>query len=114
MAKLTGKNALIAGDSRTIRLTFPYDITGQTVFFTVKSEAGLSSADDTGAAISKTVTVHTDATSGITDIELTDDDTRITPGIYWFDVQIKDADGGVASAKKQQIEFVSDVTKRTS
>jgi len=111
MARLTGKNALICGDARTIQVTAPFDLTGYTVTFTVKPETGLSISNDTAATIQKIVTVHSDPTNGITLIELSTSDTRVTPGTYTFDVQFDDGAGNVTSSRRKDIEFVADVTK---
>ena len=113
MSKLTGKNALICGDSRTLNLDFAFDITGYTVFFTVKSKTD-TATDDSSALIQKTVSSHTDAVNGQTSIDLTETDTRIDPGKYVYDIQAKDADGNISSTVAQDIEFVADITKRTS
>lgn len=112
--KLIGKNALICGDSRTITVTFPYDITGHTIFFTVRASTTLDDSDDSTALIQKTVSSHSNPTAGETQIALSNTDTRITPGTHYFDIQDKDGSGNVASTKKAFIEFVEDVTKRTS
>jgi hypothetical protein len=111
MAKLTGKNALICGDARTIQVTAPFDLTGYTVTFTVKPETALTGVDDTGATIQKVVTSHSDAVNGITLIELDTTDTRVTAGTYTFDVQFDDGAGNVTSSRRKDIEFVNDVTK---
>ena len=112
MAKLTGRNALITGDSRTIRVTAPdLDLTGYTVTFTVKSESALATDSDAGALIQKVVTTHTAPTAGITDIELTATDTRIAEGKYVYDIQFTDPSGSKSSSARQDIEFKYDVTK---
>ena len=111
MARLTGKNALICGDGRTIRVTAPFDITGYTVTFTVKASTALSADSDAGAVIQKTVTDHTSPINGITDIVLSGDDTRITAGKYVFDIQFDNGTDAPVSSKRQDIEFVEDVTK---
>lgn len=113
MSKLTGKNALICGDGRTLELTFPFDITGYTVFFTVKVKDD-SSADDSDALIQKTITDFDDAVNGLASIELTGEDTRIDPGKYRYDIQVKASGGEPSSTVPQDIEFVNDVTKRTA
>lgn len=113
MAKLTGKNALICGDSRTLALDFPFDLTGYTVFFTVKPQDD-TATDDSSALIQKTVTSHVDPTNGLTNIVLSNTDTRIAPDTYVYDIQAKDGSGNISSTASQAIEFVNDITKRTS
>jgi len=64
------------------------DITGWTVFFTVKS--GMADAD-ADAKISKTITTHTNPTAGETDIVLSSSDyDKTPPGSYVYDIKIKD------------------------
>lgn len=78
------------GDSGTINLDFNTNITGATVYFTVKS-----SIDDTENVLQKTVTNHSDASSGITSISLDSSDTNITAGEYVCDIQINLSGGDV-------------------
>ena len=65
------------------------DITGWTVFFTAKSKM---TDPDASAVISKTITTHTDAENGETEITLTLTDTTLTPGSYYYDIIIQDDD----------------------
>lgn len=79
------------GNDRNLRATVSQDdvvvdITGWTIFFTVKRDTDQEDAD---AAITKTVTPD-DPTNGICNIALTDDDTDIAEGIYRYDVKVKD------------------------
>ncbi len=110
---------VIRGDSHTINLSVihsdntPVDLTGGTVFFTVN--ASDDPTDDTGAVIEKSVTSHTDPTAGLTSIALAPDDTNsITPGTYFYDVQIKDASGNISSLPQDKFVLVADITRRTS
>jgi hypothetical protein len=89
------------------------DLTGATVFFTVKTLANADSLD-TSAVISKTITSHYDPTNGKTRIELSSTDTDITAGNYWFDIQLKDTANKISSCEKGQIEVLQDITRRTS
>lgn len=63
------------------------DITGWTIFFTVKEK--LTDEDD-DAKIKKTITTHEDATNGKTLVQLTSTDTDLTPKSYYFDIKFKD------------------------
>lgn len=112
MAKLTGKHALICGDSRNIKVTAPFDLTGYTVKFTVKPATALSSNSDTGATIQKSVSSHfsTSATQSVTFIPLTATDTRIPGGKYKYDLEFTNG-ATVTSTPADDIEFVEDVTK---
>jgi len=69
------------------------DITGYTLFFTVKKNSNSDIVTDSDAIISKTVTSHSDPTGGITTISLTSTDTTINPGTYFYDIKFKDSTG---------------------
>lgn len=103
------------GDDKFFVLTFtdsngdPIDITGWTVYFTVKSN--LNDSDD-DALISKDVTDHTSPTNGITKIHLTSSDTNLV-GTYFYDIQIKRDDDVVLTVLEGNITFKRDVTQRT-
>lgn len=79
---------------RTITITengSAKDITGYTLFFTVKCK--LQSAD-AAAVISKDITDHTDPTGGVTTLSLTKDDTDINPDEQWiYDFKLVSSDG---------------------
>lgn len=87
------KYSVYRENTRNITLTFAgVDLTGATVFFTVKTEAD-DVANDSTALIQKDVTTHLDATSGTTRIELTPEDTDVAPGKYLYDIKLKKASG---------------------
>jgi len=86
------------------------DITGWTVFFTVKENI---TDTDPNAKISKTITDHSDPTNGESTIELTSVDTNLD-GNYLFDIQIKRASGDINTILEGMIVFTKDVTQRTS
>ena len=88
------------------------DITGYTLFFTVKTLATLDSAD-TSAIIQKSITSHTDPTHGKSLIELSNTDTDETAGTYYYDVQLKSPTGAITSCVKGEFIIEQDVTKRT-
>jgi len=81
--------SLIRGNSKNYKLSFqttsgsPVDITGYTVFFTVKKSVNQT---DDEAVISKTVTNHTNPTGGVTLIEITTTESNIPPGVYLYDI----------------------------
>jgi hypothetical protein len=87
------------------------DLTGSTLFFTVKSD--LTDSDD-NAAISKDITSHTDAVNGTTEINLSPTDTNISPGGYHYDLQLVDSSGTVITYGKGGFIVQADVTRRTS
>lgn len=86
------------------------DITGYTVFFTVKEKP---TDTDANAVITKDITSHYNAEGGITQISLTPTDTdRI--GAYYYDIQIKNGDGNITTPITGTISFKRDITIRTS
>jgi hypothetical protein len=70
------------------------DITGYTIFFTVKKNTNdLDDTDDDKALISKNITSHTNAAGGISLLSLTTSDTSINPGTYFYDIKLKNSEG---------------------
>lgn len=108
----------IRGDSRNIAIQVyqsdgvtPLSLVGATVFFTVN--ASNSPTDDSGAVISKTVTSHTNPALGQTTVSLLNTDTQnITPGTYYYDVQVKDVAGNILSQQQDQFLVIADITRR--
>jgi hypothetical protein len=89
----------------------PVNITGWTTFFTMKLSKDLV---DSQAILKKTVTAHVDPTNGRTQIRLTSADTATLVGVFFYDIQYKDASGLIKTVTNGQITFVEDVTRRTS
>lgn len=89
-------------------------LTGHTVLFTVKDVPYDDDADDSTALIAKTVTSHTNAAGGITEIALTDDDTNLTPMQYFYDIVVVESSGERYRAKRGRFEIVSGVGNRIS
>jgi len=86
------------------------NITGQTLFFTVKHTA---IDDDDDALISKDITTHAAPTSGQSTLILSGTDTDINPGRYVYDFKRQ---SGSASIPYTGGEFVvsSSITQRDS
>ena len=75
----------------------PIDLTGATVFFTVKQIPD-DLADDELAIVKKDITDHTDPTHGKTAIVLGPEDTvTAEPGPYLYDIVLKDSGGKLTS-----------------
>lgn len=111
---------IIRGDDVTLTFTFTdqnnaaVDLTGSTVFFTVKLVVD-DDVTDALAVISEEQTVHTNATGGITQITLTDTvTTLISPATYKWDVQVKDSGGLISSARSGEFRVFGDITRRTT
>lgn len=116
------KNSIevIRGDDHSITFTLTdenaavVDLTGATIFFTVKDSKDIKNdSDDTGAVIAKNVS-PSDPANGIAVINLTNTDTNITPKKYIFDLQIKFADDTVKSIEAGNFIVIADVTRETS
>lgn len=107
---------IIRGDSQEITTTFEdengvaINLTGKTVFFTVRDINCISSSDDTDAIITKKITVHSDPTHGITKITLTKDDTNQEIKSYFYDLQIVSG-SDVISTDRGTLEIIQDITK---
>jgi len=87
------------------------DITGWTIFFTVKEKV---SDEDASAKISKTITTHTDPTNGESKITLTYTDTALTCKNYIYDLQVKTDEGEIKTLLEGVITIKQDITIRTS
>lgn len=72
------------------------DLTGSTIYFTVKSDQFDTDATDTTALIKKTVVSHTDATHGLSAFTLDDSDTYVEPGKYYYSLIVEDGNGHAA------------------
>lgn len=111
---------IIQGDDETFEITFkdenalPINITGYTVFFTLKKKLDSDATDDE-ASIKVSVTSHTDAVNGETSVSLTNDQTSaLEARRYYYDFQLKDTSNKIASTKYGVCEVIPDVTNRES
>ena len=68
------------------RNNLPEDITGYTIYMTVKNK---KSDTDANAVITKKITVHSDPVGGISYIQLTKEDTDRV-GNYYYSIDYKD------------------------
>lgn len=91
-----------------------YDLTGKTVFFTVKKISDKTAAD-TSALITKDISSHTNPSGGITTLSLTTSQTNIAVGVYKWDIRIYSASPAVQlNSDSGYCEVEDVVTKRTS
>ena len=107
------------GDTVPINLHFKtqagtdIDITGWTVFFTVKKKP--HDTDDSKAVIAITQTEHTAPTQGLTILTILPEMSKDLLGDYFYDIQIKRPDGFVKTVIPMSvINFNIDITRRTS
>lgn len=111
--------SIISGDTETISLTFKdqdsnlIDITGYTVFLTVKQSVNASKSDDF-SVIKKDVTVHSDPVNGATEVVLSSSDTAVRAENYVYDIQIKDVSGNITTVVRGDFHVTNDITKRTA
>lgn len=89
-----------------------YNLTGKTVFFTVKKLTD-NGDDDTNALITKDITNHTNPTGGITTLTLTTTQTNIAIGDYKWDIRIYSASVQL-NTTQGDCEVKNTVTKRIS
>ena len=86
----------------------PKDISGWTVYFTVKEK--ISDADNL-AKINHNITTHQDAKGGKSLILLTQEDSDRT-GSYHYDITFKDNEGNVGVLYFGRIRFKQKTTQR--
>ncbi len=113
---MSTKLTTFRGDTLTKALTFKdengtaIDITGWTIWFTIKS----SQDDADSAAVAQDiVTSHTNATAGESTISLTAAETDELEGNYYYDIQIKKLDGTIKTVLDGTINFSKDITIAT-
>ena len=87
------------------------NITGWTVFFTVKKNNNQTDAD---SSISKTITVHTNASGGETQIVLSPTETDIEQGNYVYDITYIDSSGNRKTIDPEKFIVIGNVTRRNS
>ena len=110
--------SIIKGNSKNYRFYFqttsgdPIDITGYTVFFTVKKNVNQT---DDQAVISKTITDHSNPTGGVTIVPITTSDSDITPGVYLYDIGYINAAGtSKKTSDPEKFEVIGNITRRNS
>jgi len=127
---ITGSNiSKLRGDYWSISLTSLGSLAGRTkLYFTVKRDSGQDDADSL-IQIEETAgllyVIHvaattaangslavTDESAGAVTITLADDETvNLKPGVYYYDLQIIDADGAKTVSDGGQFTITSDVTR---
>lgn len=90
------------------------DLTGATVYFTVKTDQYDSDTDDSDAVMFATITNHSDPKNGTTRWTLTPAGTFKEPGTYHYDILVKEADGNVYPAAEGDVEIIGTPTNRAS
>jgi hypothetical protein len=109
--------SIYRGDDKTWNLTFtdsaglPIDLTSSVIYFTVKKKTGDL---DSAAYIAKNITSHSQATGGISAIALSDTDSDIAIGTYYYDIQLVDSAGSVTTITTGNFLVLRDITIRTT
>jgi len=105
------------GDTFSTQLVFtdtddvPIDITGWTIFFTIKKNR---TDTDAQAIISKTITSIPNPTLGIYTLVVTAAELNSLLGVYYYDFQIKLLDGKIYTLTSGTFTLEIDVTRRIS
>lgn len=87
----------------------PIDITGWTVWFTVRqSPASTKTTNDTDAPISKE---YPGSNIGTVSVVLTSEDTDITPNTYYYDIQYKKANQAIKTIGVGEFIVLAEVTR---
>jgi hypothetical protein len=106
----------VKGDTYSLDITIEYangnavNLTGATVFFTVKRNI---QDTDAQALISKTITSFTSPTTGQVSITLLAADVDYV-GEFYYDVKVKFSTGDIASVFANKFILANHVTIRTS
>lgn len=87
------------------------DLTGGTLFFTVKNT--IDDVDD-DALISKEITTFSAPTTGVATVTLTPTETDLPAGNYFYDVQFKSSGNVISSSFRDYLVVKPDVTIRTT
>ena len=113
---MSGIEDFYRGDTQRYKLTLteketgdPIDLTGGTMWFTLKSKASDTDAD---AVVQKQVTTHLDAVNGITEVVLdATDTTNADAGRYYYDFQFVDSAGTVKTILAGKVRLLQDITR---
>lgn len=112
----------IRGDSRLLSIAVlqsdgktPFDLTGCEVFFTVNANPNNTADNDSSAIIALKNNAITNPAAGVAQIQVTNANTQdIPPGTYFYDVQLKDANGNITSLGQNEFIVIPDVTRSIS
>ncbi len=102
------------GDTKQVTITIKkadgtaFDLTGATITFTMKKD---ETDPDASAVIQKNAVLQVPSTDGIAILTLTSADTAKDTGEYYYDFQLVDSTGRVATLLKETVEILQDITE---
>jgi len=106
---------IIRNTDQNIKISFKengvaVNLTGYSILFTLKKQCDIDK-DDTFALISKDITEHSDPTKGESNLFLSNEDTDIEAGNYYWDLRLI-KDGVITQTKRDMLEITDGITKR--
>lgn len=114
---MTNKDyTIVRGDTFALHLNFTsgsvgQNISGSTLYLTVKDEMRDNAADDSDAVIQLTETVATSGSTAVLNVPATDTKT-LTFNRYYYDVVWKNSSGNVTTLLLGKWNVIQDVTRR--
>lgn len=87
-------------------MTVPIVLTSNTCYFTAKINKNDA---DSAAVIAESWTSHTDATNGITSLELSTTESNIAVGQYYYELRRKDSDSKIFACQTGILEVEQDI-----
>lgn len=114
---MSNKLKYYRGDSIKIELNFTdgsgdaLDISEWSVFLTIKHD--IDDTDD-DAVVQKVVTSHSDPTHGKTLVNVPASEVNTLEGPYYYDIQVKKADGTIKTIISDMMIFLKDITRSIS
>ena len=105
---------MVRGDDKLFELTFTkggtaLDISGWTIYFTVKDRLALEDAE---AILARDITVHSDPTHGKTQLTITHDESEGLPDMALYDIRSKDGEGQITTLLIGRIYAINSITQR--
>lgn len=105
------------GDTKPIKFTvwqdkdagIPYDFTGCSLLLTV--DPAKDPVDDTNNLFSLVSSFVTDGTDGKILFQISELQADITPGTYYYDIQLEDADNNKSTLFVDKFKIKQDITK---
>jgi hypothetical protein len=116
MATQSDISGIVRGDTLTINISAqndnltPIDLTGYTIFFTLRKYYDTTDTTDTRATIEKTWVSAGSSTS----IVITATEMKIEPTIYKYDVQYKDLGNNIVTIAYGDFEIINEATNRAT